>query len=129
MDPDFDSKNQKYKIFSGTILLIGIFALAVGAGMFYFGSFKGNDVRVISASDYDQYEIGKPQVEGIAVGSLIDVNSATQKELEDLPGIGPVTAGKIIAGRPYQSVEELLIKKAVGRALFEKIGAQLTASE
>lgn len=39
--------------------------------------------------------------------ALVDINSATQKELEGIPGVGSVRAKKIIAGRPYKSVEEL----------------------
>jgi competence protein ComEA len=42
--------------------------------------------------------------------TLIDLNAASQKDLESLKGIGPATAKKIIDGRPYKSVEEL--KKA-----------------
>ena len=37
----------------------------------------------------------------------VDLNSATEQDLEDLPGIGPALAKKIIAGRPYFSVGEL----------------------
>lgn len=57
---------------------------------------------------------------GVTTG-LININSASQAELETLPGVGPVTAQKIIAGRPYQSIEEIKNKKVVGQALFEKI--------
>ena len=62
---------------------------------------------------------------GVTEG-LININTATQTELEALPGVGPVTAGKIIDGRPYQTLEELKTKKAVGNALFEKIKDKLT---
>ncbi len=51
----------------------------------------------------------------------VSVNSASQAELEELPGIGPVSAGKIIDNRPYGSVKELLERKVIGKATFEKI--------
>jgi competence protein ComEA len=41
---------------------------------------------------------------------LVDLNSASEKDLEELPGVGPATAKKIVAGRPYKSADEL--KKA-----------------
>ena len=42
-----------------------------------------------------------------AVGGLVDINNATAKELEGIKGVGPATANKIVAGRPYKSVDEL----------------------
>jgi competence protein ComEA len=61
-------------------------------------------------------------------GELIDVNTATQKELEALPGVGEVTAGKIIAGRPYASVDDLA-KAGVGPTTLEKIRPLVTVGE
>ena len=55
----------------------------------------------------------------------ISINSALQEDLEALPGIGPVTAKKIIDNRPYGSLEELVEKKAMGQALFKKLKDQL----
>jgi len=60
------------------------------------------------------------------VSSKININTASERELDSLPGIGPVTAQKIIAGRPYSSVDELLSKKVVGRSTFEKIEDKIT---
>ena|SRR3989344_3626673 len=52
---------------------------------------------------------------------VINVNTASESELDKLPGVGPVTAAKIIASRPYSSLEELLTKKAVSSSVYEKI--------
>ena len=38
---------------------------------------------------------------------LIDLNTASDKELESIKGVGPATAKKIVAGRPYKSVDDL----------------------
>lgn len=42
-----------------------------------------------------------------SAAGLVDINTATQAELEGLKGVGPATAKKIIDGRPYKSTDEL----------------------
>ena len=117
--------NTKFRVITVAGLFTGIFALALGAGILYFGSAKTPDVKIISAKNYDDYELGS--VAGAAVGDRVNINSATGAQLEELPGVGVVTAGKIIAGRPYTAVEELLVKKIVGRSVYEKISPLVIA--
>lgn len=65
---------------------------------------------------------------GVVAGSTqvkVNINLSSQSELEALPGIGPVTASKIISDRPYQKIEELLDKKIVNKTTFEKIKDQI----
>ncbi len=77
-------------------------------------------------------KIGEAAVSNSAAGSAvttsvsntsgpISINSATAQELDSLPSIGPVTAQKIIDNRPYNTIDDLVAKKAVGKATFEKI--------
>ena len=63
---------------------------------------------------------------GVSAVGLISVNTASQAELEVLPGIGPVTATKIISNRSYQTLEELVTKKAMSQSLFNKLKEQLS---
>jgi competence protein ComEA len=58
---------------------------------------------------------------------LININTATSQELEELSGIGQVTAKKIIDNRPYSSVEELLSKKILKQNIYENIKDQIVA--
>ena len=62
-----------------------------------------------------------------AAASKVDINSATEKQLEELPGVGEATAGKIIAGRPYSSADELA-KAGVSKSTIAKIAPLVTVS-
>ncbi|MBU0569856.1 helix-hairpin-helix domain-containing protein [Patescibacteria group bacterium] len=55
-----------------------------------------------------------------SVENMVNINTATQKELESLWGIGPVTAQNIIEQRLYSSVEELLTKKILKTNVYER---------
>jgi competence protein ComEA len=62
-------------------------------------------------------------------GGLINVNTASQSELETLPGIGPVTAEKIMASRataPFTAIEQLRERGLVFESVFEDIRALIT---
>lgn len=61
-----------------------------------------------------------------AAGSLVNLNTASQAELEKLPGVGPAMAKKIIAGRPYNSVSELSPKAGLPAGTVQKITPLVT---
>ena len=61
-----------------------------------------------------------------SIAGLVDINNASQKELEALPSIGASTAKKIVAGRPYKSVDELS-KAGLSAKVIDKIKPLVTA--
>lgn len=63
----------------------------------------------------------------------IDLNTATVEQLEELPGIGPVTAKKIIEFReksgPFRKVEDLLVIPRISKARLEKLRPYVTIKQ
>ncbi len=55
------------------------------------------------------------------IRGLLDLNSATLEELMDLPGVGRSVAQKIVAGRPFESRNDLVKKKILTNASYERI--------
>jgi DNA uptake protein ComE-like DNA-binding protein len=60
---------------------------------------------------------------------LMDINSASEKELMTLKGIGDARAKAIIKGRPYKGKNELVDKKIVPQAVYDDIKDQIIAKQ
>jgi competence protein ComEA len=89
----------------------------------------GDQVRVPSRDDRSVTPNASNGGGASTSPGLVDLNQATQTELEALPGIGPATAQKIIAAReeaPFAAVEELRSRGIVGENTFEKLRGLVT---
>ena len=59
----------------------------------------------------------------------LDINTASQAELEALPTIGKVKAAKIIAGRPWKGKDDLVAKKILSDADYAKVKDMIIAKQ
>jgi len=57
--------------------------------------------------------------------ALVDINSASQKQLEALPGVGKEHCHHIIMGRPYENTEELVTREILPKETYEKIKTKI----
>src|SRR5215510_9752659 len=100
------------------VLLVSV-CLAVGAA---FGQATGKKTEPLPKSQKSETKTEKK-------ANPIDINSATKQELMTIPGIGDAYAQKIIDGRPYRAKNELVQKKIIPEATYDKISDQIVAKQ
>ena len=66
---------------------------------------------------------------GDRADKLVDINSASEDQLKELPGIGDALASRIVKQRPYKRKDDLVDKKVIPEAAYERIKHQIVAKQ
>jgi competence protein ComEA len=96
-----------------TRILVTIFALSLISGMALAQAASTPAKATTAAASTD----------------LLDINSATKDQLDALPGIGAAYSQKIIDGRPYAKKTDLVRKKVIPQATYNKIKDKIIAKQ
>jgi len=101
-----------------SLALLCAFSLASGIGY-----------SETSPSARESAAVQSATADSAATGQKLDINTATAEQLDALPGIGAAYAKKIIAGRPYRTKLDLVHRKIIPQATYEKIKDQIIAKQ
>jgi len=97
-----------------TRILVAVFALSLIGGMAVAQTAAKTPAKATASA---------------ANADLLDINTATKDQLDALPGIGAAYSQKIIDGRPYAKKTDLVQKKILPQATYNKIKDKIIAKQ
>ena len=114
------------------LLVAGLAAvgLAAGAGTAYAQKAEPKkEATKEAAKPAAKAEEKKAEPAAAPKAELMDINSASEKELASLKGIGEVRSKAIVKGRPYKGKDELVQKKIIPQNVYDDIKDQIIAKQ
>ena len=111
------------RILQGLIVALATLGLAAGSALAQ---------KAEAPKDPKKTEAAKPAAKAATpapAAAPMDINSASEKELATLKGIGDVRAKAIVKGRPYKGKDELVQKKIIPQNVYDDIKEQIIAKQ
>ena len=75
----------------------------------------------------DAKAVAQGVADGLRHGGSVNINKASERDLETLPGIDQAGARRIIENRPYDNSYELVKKRLISKAEYDRIAGKLVA--
>ena len=118
------------RILQGIIVAVAAFGLAAGSALAQKAEPSKDAAKKSEAAAKDATKkAAEPPKAEAPKAELMDINSASEKELATLKGIGDVRAKAIVKGRPYKGKDELVQKKIVPQNVYNDIKDQIIAKQ
>jgi len=108
------------------ILALGTIALT-GCAPSNTQTLQERTADATAAAKRDAGAIARGVTEGLKRKGPLNINTASDADLEKLPGVTPAIASAIVARRPYTTTKELVKKRAVATAEYNRIKGQIVA--
>ena len=81
----------------------------------------GDQVRIPGKVIVSSANSSSPSQSALPSGERINLNTASQAQLESLPGVGPKMAARILQARPFSSLKDLDAVKGIGTSMLKKL--------
>ena len=118
------------RILQGIIVALATFGLAAGSALAQKAEPSKDAAKKSEAAAKDATKkAAEPPKAAAPAAAPMDINSASEKELATLKGIGEVRAKAIVKGRPYKGKDELVQKKIIPQNVYDDIKEQIIAKQ
>jgi competence protein ComEA len=121
-------KSVEEKLMSQIAVLIFALSLVSSFGVAQTAE-PGSKPEIASPSSGSMHANTDSAKSTMSKADKLDINTATKEQLKDLAGIGDAYSQKIIDGRPYRTKLDLVHKKIIPQATYDKIKDQIIAKQ
>lgn len=111
------------RILSAAAMLV----VACGCSASNTQSLQEHTADATAAAKRDAGAIARGVAEGLARKGPVNINTASDGELAKLPGVTPQMAGAIVAKRPYATTKDLVRKRVMPAAEYDRVKGQIVA--
>src|SRR5687768_3851813 len=121
------------RILQGLAVALALFGLAAGTAFAQKTEPPKDTKKTEAAKDTKKADAPKADAKKAdatkPAAAPMDINTASEKELASLKGIGEVRAKAIVKGRPYKGKDDLVTKKIIPQSVYDDIKDQIIAKQ